>query len=313
MSQSDHTETLTEIALAAVGLALFFLSTGCAAPPRPQVQAPPPVTPEPAAWQPVIDHIPASPPPAAVPLPRPQIQEVKDVIGKTAATLIYDPDRQYTLVCPALDDLLTVRLLPGERLQDLGIGNQEFWKVWPTSSTWQGEEVVVLLIRRGPDAPRTVLHVVTDRNIYQFFLTATGRGDNRSVRLIRFRDPDAELRKEERLVAAEERRRQKALEPRLPALNPETARDFQVTGDRVPWAPVRVRGDDVHTFVYLPANTGAAVPILNVMRDGEETRINQRHQPGTNGKGDVIVVDGTFNEAKLIGEGGIVNLTAGGN
>ena len=166
------------------------------------------------------------------------------------------------------------------------------------------------MIKRVPEAPTIRLVVVTDKNIYRLKLQPSGRGENQGVRFIRFRDPDAELRREEVRIAALERRKQRAVEPRFPRLDAATIRTYQVRGGPVPWQPVRVTGDHRHTFVFLPANTGAELPILSVMRGDVETRVNSRVVPGEDGA-PVIIADEAFNEATLLGQGGTITILRG--
>jgi len=248
---------------------------------------------------------------AEAPIPRARITPAVDVIGKTAATLIFDPDRQYPLVCPMWRQVI-VRLLPGEILRDYGAPNGEEWIIQPSSSSVNGEEVVVFFIKSTPLAPVTDFTVTTDKNIYMMQLLPSGKGVNRNVRLVRFRDPNAELLREEARIAKEERRRQRALEPKIPTLNTVTARTYQVSGPAVVWHPVSVTGDDVHTFIKLPSETGAELPILTVMRDGEYEQPNYRTVRDTDGRV-VLVVDGPVRQqAKLTGMDGEV-LISGGN
>lgn len=293
-------------------LIMSLVAVGCAVPPQQRQSvtaiASEPTLPivAPVTWRPAIEQVPTSPP--AV-VREPKQPDFRNVITKSAATFAFDPDHEYVFSCP-MWELLTIRLIPGETYQDYGSANLVEWMIQPLQSSVDGEPVPILIVKRGPQAPTATLVIITDKNTYRMRLTPTGKGENRAVRFVRFRDPYAEVRKEEQQIAAEERRRKKAQELPYPTLNQATVRAYSVQGT-LPWTPIKVEGDDRHTFIYLPANTGAEVPTLTEIRDGEAVRINTRTIPGNGVYGTVIIADGAFSEANLTGQNGQVVITGG--
>ena len=308
---SETTKVLTMLGVFALLLALF-LFTGCTVQ-QPVKPPPPPVVTAPVPVQEVAAPVAEGPAPVPVPpvVEAPPIRQPdrRNIITKSAATFAFDPDHEYALACP-IGELLTIRLVPGEIYQNYASANSEMWMVDSLMSSVEGEPSTVLVIKRGPEAPAIRLVVVTDKNIYRLKLQPSGRGENQGVRFVRFRDPEAEIRREERQLAAIERRKQRAVEPRFPRLDAATIRTYQVRGGPVPWQPVRVTGDHRHTLVFLPANTGAELPILSVMRGDIETRVNSRVVPGEDGA-PVIIADEAFNEATLLGQGGTITILRG--
>ncbi len=303
-------------------LALFGASpalvslTGCAgkrsavvSPPEP-IATPPLVTPPVAPVASPQDTVPQDPQVMKARTPSAKTKKFADIITRTTVTYAFQPEREYTLVCPEWG-VLTVRLLPGETLQRVVAGNTVEWMIDDTE-TGLDEPVPLIAIRRAPYAPPTEAAFITNANIYRFLLLPGGPRGKQATRQITFYDPAAELRRLNGQREAEERRQQKLLETRYPKLSFEHIRQYDIGGDTVVWRPVRVEGDHQHTLIELPAATGTEHPTLTVISDGIETRVNYRTIPGRNGAGPVMVADQAFAEARLIGEGGVVRITRRG-
>ena len=296
------------IFIGAVLGAILALISGCAAPPRHRTAPQQPVvqpTPSPVSlqWQPVIEQFPSQP------IARPRVVEIKKRITKTAAEFPFDTEHEYQLACP-FGELLTVEFAPGERYVGHEIANSEEWITAVGESSTNGEPVVVLIVKATPAGKPATLVFITDRSRYRIKLAREGRGENRSVRLVRFRNQADEQRKEDDRFARAERRKQRAAEPRTPQLNPGTARPYLVSGGPVAWQPVSVTGDHAHTFIQLPPNI-PTVPTLSVIENGIETRVNGRTVPGNGQQGPQIIVDGTITEAVLSGPGGQISIREG--
>jgi len=310
----EKTPFWAHVAAFLVGFVVVVFFFGCAAPIRkppiePAVSQPiPPITtvaptPQLPQWEPAIERIPQR---------EERVKEYKDIIGEHAATLIYRRDREYTLACSEWGSL-AISFLPGDIYQGDITGNSGEWQIDNLTSSIDGLPTSVLAIKRGTYAPVTKVKVVTDKNIYLIKLVPSGKGDNRTKEMIYLYDPVAKERQREHAVAMEEQRRRKAVEPRYPSLNFATARTYRVSGDAVLWRPERVEGDHQRTFIKLPANTGAGVPTVTVLRDGQEQRVNARTIAESADSGPLIIVDEAFSEGKLRGDGGEITLTAGRN
>ncbi len=303
------------LALLGGGPVLMSL-TGCAGrrsaalPPVAQVTTSPPVIPLVAPAAVAQDTVPPDPKLMRARTKSAKAKKFADIITRTTVTYAFQPEREYTLVCPEWG-VLTVRLLPGETLQRVVAGNTVEWMIDDTE-TGLDEPVPLLAIRRAPYAPPTEAAFITNANIYRFLLLPGGPRGKQATRQITFYDPAAEERRRNGQREAEEQRKQKLLETRYPTLSFEHIRTYDVGGDAVVWRPVRVEGDHQHTLIELPAATGTEQPTLSVISDGIETRVNYRTIPGRNGAGPVMVVDQAFAEARLIGEGGIVRITRRG-
>ncbi len=280
--------------------------------------APPPesVTPSPSVTPPVApvaspqDTVPHDPKVTQTRTKSPKTKKFTDIITRTTVTYAFQPEREYTLVCPEWG-VLTVRLLPGETLLRVVAGNTV---EWPMDDTETGidERAPLIAIRRTPYAPPTEAAFITNANVYRFRLIPGGPRGTQGTRQITFYDPAAEERRRNGQREAEEQRKRKLLETRYPKLSFEHLRQYDIGGDTVVWRPVRVEGDHQHTLIELPAATGTEHPTLTVISDGIETRVNYRTIPGRNGAGPVMVADQAFAEARLIGEGGVVRITRRG-
>ena len=311
------------LGLAALGVAVGVLLSGCApqkrAPvtqqPAAAVQQEPPPAPAPvatptegASWQPVYEP---SPPPPARPVRAPRRMEVMGPGGKT---IVYEPGKKPVLSCPEFGTL-TIKFPAGEQIKKYGSGAAGEWIVQQTS---MGVDLPIdtLTIDRTPFAPTTELQVITDADVYQFILKPTAAGvskDHASVFVVV--NPETETRRAERQMERAEmlEHERQAMAIRAPQLDPAHVRVYAIGGDHVPWAPVNVVGDHRHTVIQLPANTGADQPTLTVIEYGKEMRVNTRTLPEENGKGPRIVVDQPFTEARLIGAGGTVSIVGKGN
>ena len=317
-------------------LALAFLS-GCAVTkplPQPTAVVPlergqaaaPPVSPpvvESPAPQVAVAPVPSAPPVEPVieeqvqrPVaPKEKPKRKKDVVTRSGVKYELDPERKYTLRCCAWC-VVTIKFPAGEVIRLPSMGNQLEWIIDP-AQTGLGLSSPVITIRRTPQAPRTEMHVIADSGIYQFILVPTqGEVTEKGIALIEFHDPAAEQQRlNDRVLhaAAQEQRRRSAYENRMPTLNAEHLRNYEIGGDNVRWRPIKIEGDHKHTFIFLPAATGAEQPTLAVVRDGVQTRINSRTVPGRDGNGPILVADQPFSEAVLTGEDGVVSITGRGN
>ena len=286
----------------------------------------PPVSQPPAVATPVADVLPiawqsvsSQPPSAPTRLPDPavvkavqryeQTWKFADIVSPTVITYVFQPEREYRLVCPEWS-VLTVRLLPGEVLKRVVAGNPVEWMIDDTESG-RDEATPVLMIRRAPFAPATEAAFITDSNIYRFMLLPGGKT---TIRQVAFYDPDAELQRLQGQVMhaqAVAERQQRAREARFPSLSSASLRTYHLQGDHVPWWPVRVVGDQQHTILELPAGTATALPTLSVQQDGIATRINYRTIPARDMTGPVLVADQAFSEGLLTGEEGSIRIIGG--
>jgi len=299
------------------GAAFLCLVTGCAPQKRPPV--PPPAqavaapaqvaipTPEPVAWQPTYQ-----PTPPPLPVSRPERPRRRiEIMGPGGKTLPHEPGGKFTLTCTEFGTL-TIRFPAGERLLDVANGATGEWAIVPKT---MGIDlpIGVISISRTPQAPTTEIQAMTDAEIYQFILVpVTGGVSAKHASTFVVVNPETEIRlaeqRQREMEMAEAERRER--EPEVPRLDPSQLRVYQFSGDRVPWMPLSVEGDNRRTVIQLPAGV-ATQPTFTVIEDGKEVRVNTRNVLKADGKGVRIVVNQPFNEARLIGDGGTVSITGG--
>jgi len=232
-------------------------------------------------------------------------------MGPGGKTLPHEPGGKFTLTCTEFGTL-TIRFPAGERLLDVANGATGEWAIVPKT---MGIDlpIGVISISRTPQAPRTEIQAMTNAEIYQFILVpVVGTVSTKHASTFVVVNPETEIRlaehRQREIEMAEAERRER--EPEVPRLDPAQLRVYQFSGDRVPWMPLSVDGDNRRTIIQLPPGV-ATQPTFTVIEDGKEVRVNTRSVVKADGKGVRIVVNQPFNEARLIGDGGTVSITGG--
>lgn len=168
-------------------------------------------------------------------------------------TVAYDPD-QVVLLSGAIGYQMMLEFAPGERLENVSIGDSLAWQVTPNRNA------SLLFLKPLDRRAATNMNVVTNQRRYAFELRVLGKGrDSGAIPyIVRFDYPPVAI-----AIA----------DPPAPDLPPvERNRDYVVTG-AVENAPARIFDDGRMT--YFSWNADASVPaIFSVAADGKESLVN---------------------------------------
>lgn len=190
----------------------------------------------------------ATPPPAsAAPLAPPADPRIQ--------TLIYQPDQIVRLqVAPGYQ--LTVEVAPGERIENIAVGDSSAWQVTPNK---RGDHFFVKQTGTGQS---TNLTVVTDARTYTFELQPLMSLMPDSPYTIRLAAPDDDR------AAGSEAEETKAATPG----------SYRVSGNR-DIRPNAMTDDGIHTYItWAPEQPMPA--IFAIDRDGNETLVNGAMRDG---------------------------------
>lgn len=177
-------------------------------------------------------------------------------------TMTYTPDRVISLI-GHFGYLITIELPPGERVENVALGDSLSWQVTPNK---RGD---MLFVKPVDEGPPTNLTITTGDRQYSFELTARRRTPetppSEMTYLLRLRLPDAAP-----LAAADA----EDVSPR-----PSSLLDRPITNERYTYdgakenLPSRVYDDGVSTFFVWPQ--GAATPaIFAPGPDGKDSVVN---------------------------------------
>ena len=181
-----------------------------------------------------------------------------------------------------------VALQPGESLIAVASGDTVRWVIGDTSSGNGADKRTHVLVKPFSAGLATNLVITTDRRTYHLQLNATSRTAMAALSwsypadaLIALRHAAAEAE-----VAA----------PVAQGLAVEALRfNYAISGDRVPWRPVRAFDDGRQTFVEFPETiaVGEAPPLFVIGATGEAELVNYRL------RGRYYVIDRIFEMAEL--------------
>ena len=190
----------------------------------------------------------------------------------------------------------------GERIQGVALGDTSRWKwteIYSDGSSPQKNIPHLLIKPTRPGNLATNMIVITDRRTYYFSLISK---DDHYVKGVRFYYPEdlsenytKDLNKKEREVLTSQN---------LIANFPEWKNleqlnfDYTIRGSKVPWRPIRVFDDTIHTYIQFPPIVRSMdMPALFVYKEGNEMElINYRV------KDLYFVIDGIFKEGVLVSD-----------
>lgn len=220
--------------------------------------------------------------------PRPDADgSVKYLFGATIPTLICTPLQ----VC-------AIRLQPGEVFNKMNIGDSSRWKT-SLSVFGSGEsEVTAIIVKPTESGLVTNMIITTDRRIYTILLKAAR---HEWMPFITFHYPDDD----EKMMAEYQAQRQKAAYSSTLSNGMNIGNldfGFKISGDNVPWKPIRVYSDPAKnkTYIEFESLSNDAPALVSLESEGglfseRETAI-VNYRPYGNG----YLVDGTPGRFALI-------------
>ncbi|MGQ2930875.1 MAG: P-type conjugative transfer protein TrbG [Sphingopyxis sp.] len=181
-----------------------------------------------------------------------------------------------------------IALQPGETLTSVAAGDTVRWTVGDTTSGSGEAKRTHLLVKPFAAGLSTNLVITTDRRVYHVQLTSTA---STAMTGMRWTYPQDEL-----LALARQRVEAEAARPVSSAVDiAQLYFDYQVTGDRPAWRPLRAFDDGRQTWIEFPAaiSTGEAPPLFVLGDKGEAELVNYRVS------GRFYIVDRLFGAAEL--------------
>jgi len=193
----------------------------------------------------------------------------------------------YKLIA-APEHVTDISLEPGEVLVAVASGDTVRWIIGDTSSGEGATKQIHVLVKPSMAGLSTNLLITTDRRAYHLSLVSTARSALTGISWSYPQDALLALRR-----ATDEA---KAREPVSAGIAVEQLHfNYEISGDRPAWRPLRVFDDGRQTFVEFLASivVGDAPPLFLVDQKGEVQLVNYRV------KGRFYVVDRIFDQAEL--------------
>jgi type IV secretion system protein VirB9 len=180
-----------------------------------------------------------------------------------------------------------IALQPGEALISVASGDTARWVIGDTASGTGASKQTHILVKPSAAGLRTNLLITTDRRLYRIELASTPATSMAGIAWTYPADELLALKGAEASAAA--------AQP-VAALAVETLNfNYAISGDNVPWRPVRAFDDGRQVFIQFPANLGQgeAPPLFVVGEGGRAELVNYRVS------GRYYVVDRLFGAAEL--------------
>ncbi|HQT25308.1 MAG: TrbG/VirB9 family P-type conjugative transfer protein [Burkholderiales bacterium] len=190
--------------------------------------------------------------------------------------------------------ICVIKLLEGEKITSLSIGDSIRWKVQPTTAG----KIPVVVVKPTIVGIATNLVVTTDHGrVYYFTLRSDRKGEY--VPEIGFYDPQeliVVVDQEAAQKAEADEKKTAATVATLPGIDPATLDfDYSVNGDYGTVKPVRVFSSAGHTYIQMPENLSYGdAPAIFVVTNNEQQLANFRLV------GAYYVIDGIPQEIKLV-------------
>lgn len=216
-----------------------------------------------------------------------------------------------TIVCAVLQ-VCAIALQPGERVNDVRVGDRGGWDVAPAVSGSGAQQTVHLVLKPHDVGLDTSMMVTTSRRTYHFRLRSHRRD---FMARVSFEYPEetaalwdtlrqrmGELERD-RVLPAPPRAESATSKAHYGPLGLIDALDFDYAIDgQAPWKPLRVYNDGVRTVIQMPAamrHTEAPVVLLirpdgRSSEDADQVLVNYRLE------GDRFIVDAVIDKAVLL-------------
>lgn len=190
----------------------------------------------------------------------------------------------YRLVT-APEQVSDIALQPGEQLQSVAAGDTARWVIGDTASGSGASRRTHVLVKPSAAGLRTNLVIATDRRVYHLQLESSARA---SLAAISWTYPQDGLLALQRANAAAA-----AVAPAVPL--EQLNFGYRISGDRVPWRPLRAFDDGQQVFIeFAPGlGSGEAPPLFVLGAKGRAELVNYRV------RGRYYVVDRLFAAAEL--------------
>jgi len=207
-------------------------------------------------------------------------------IAANAMLPLVDGQIYHVLTAPeAVTDIL---LQPGETLGSVAAGDTARWVVGDTTSGSGTEKRAHVLVKPIAIGLTTNLVIATDRRTYHITLTSSA---GPAMSAISWTYPQDTLLALKRATDAAV-----AATPIAAALDIDQLHfNYVITGDKVPWKPLRAFDDGKQTYIELPAGLGStdAPPLFVIGDKGAAELVNFRL------RGRYYVVDRLFDIAEM--------------
>lgn len=192
-----------------------------------------------------------------------------------------------------------VELEPGERVNEIIIGDSARWMIETGSTGYGNNEAVHLFIKPVDAGLESTAVVTTDRRVYHLRLISKRAGHTPYVGFLYSDNIKRSLLSQREKEQRQERWNSTDMEGEHADLS-RLNFDYIVKGDKVRWRPERVFDDGRQTFIKLSAESSTGeMPVLLVRKGRQDVLVNYRIQNRT------VVVDGLFERMNLvIGVGG---------
>jgi type IV secretion system protein VirB9 len=191
-------------------------------------------------------------------------------------------------VMTAPDRVTDIGLQAGEALVAVASGDTARWVIGDTTSGQGDTKRTHVLVKPYSPGLSTNLVITTDRRTYHLMLSSSG---GVAMSALSWTYPADELVAIKRAAAAAE-----AARPIADGLSPESLHfNYEISGDKPTWRPLRAFDDGRQTFIQLPETIGVdeAPPLFLVDEKGAAQLVNYRMA------GRFYIVDRIFTAAEL--------------
>lgn len=191
-------------------------------------------------------------------------------------------------VMTAPDRVTDIALQPGETLVAVASGDTARWVIGDTTSGQGETKRTHILVKPYSPGLSTNLVITTDRRSYHLALSSSGGA---AMSALSWTYPADELVAIKRAAAAAE-----AAQPIAAGLTAENLNfNYEISGDKPTWRPLRAFDDGRQTYIQLPASIvlDEAPPLFLVDEKGAAQLVNYRLS------GRYYVVDRIFTAAEL--------------
>jgi len=191
-----------------------------------------------------------------------------------------------------------IQLEPGETITDLASGDSERWLVTPAASGDPRNPTPHLAIKPTAAGISTNLTIYTTRHIYHLMLRSRSAHAMQEVAFYYPEELEQAMQNADHAVA---KSREPSSQPddvvtSLASLDPGVLNfSYAVSGQKVPWKPIRAFDDGTHVFIQMPPTTKSSdAPALMVAAGDGNEMVNYRV------RGDYYIVDKLFDQAVLV-------------
>lgn len=205
-----------------------------------------------------------------------------------------------TLVCSPLE-VCTIRLQPGEKVNDVHAGDTTRWKISPSVTGTGASETTLVVVKPTDAGLSTDLFLTTDRRTYIIKLVSDPTNWMPMLSFDYPSDIAAQWAAYKEQVAAQKTAAANTWHrntiPNTGGQNLANLNfDYRLGGDEPAWKPLRVYTDGVKTYIQFPATRfpEGAPALVAIAKGGATVMVNYRLT------GDRYVVDRVLHHAALL-------------